>query len=135
MTVTATPIFPQSIVNFVVVIPGTTTTQTLASAGTNGTKIESINVSNTSTSIVTISLYVTISSTQYLLSQFSIPASSGNSTSVPSINLLNNTQLPSTSYDSNGNKYLYLANGSSLQATASGTFTGNVTFFSQGGNY
>lgn len=131
MAVTATPIFPQSIVNSTVVIPGTTTTQTLITAGTNGTKVENISVSSTCASNVTINLYLTISATQYLLTQYNIPANSGNSTTIPAVSLLNNTQI-SLNYDNNGNKYYLLASGSSLQATATATFTGNVTFASQG---
>jgi hypothetical protein len=135
MSGTATPIFPQTIVNSGVTINGVTTSTVLVTGSANGTKIESLGVSNTSASAVTINLSVTVGAVSTLLSQFSIPASSGNAATTPPVNLLNNTQLPATVYDNNGNKYIYIASGSTLIATATGTFTGVLAFFAQGGSF
>lgn len=133
MAVTATPIFPQGILAQTATIPGNTTTVLLTSAPMNGAKIENINVSSTSATPVTINLFVNAGGLPFLLSQFSIPANSGNSITIPSLNLLNNSQMPGLCYDNNGNKYLYLPNGFYLQATATATFTGTITFFTQWG--
>lgn len=125
MAVTATPIFPQTITTYVVAIANAdaSTVKTLAAAGTNGTKIEAINVSLTDTTTRDLQIYATISATNYLLGTVNIPLSSGNTNAVPSIDLLRHSQLPFFAYDANGNKYIYLANGTTLSVASGSTVT------------
>ena len=141
MVVTATPIFPQTITNKVVTIVNadTTTLKTLYAAGTNGTKVENILVTNTDTAAYTVQVYVTISATDYLIGSVNIPLSAGNLSTVNSVNLLSTTGNlgPVLNLDSTGNPYLYLASGSTLKVATTGTVTAakTITFFAQGGDF
>lgn len=139
MAGTATPIFPQTIRNDKqTILPAdTTSVKSVVVAGSNGTKIEALNVSMTDTTTRDIQLYVTISATNYLLGTVNIPLSSGNTNAVPSVDILRSSQLPSLAYDSNGNKYLYLASGSTLSVACTTTVTTakQITVFSQGEDF
>lgn len=127
MTVTSTPIYPQTVqawaaalVNgtgaftFVASSNVTTNLISLVAGGTNGSKVEAINVSTTDTSPNTLLLILNNGTANFILSTFSIPANSGNATSTPSVSLFANTQFTGLSYDSSGNKYFYLPTGSTL---------------------
>lgn len=139
MTVTATPVFPQTIQNYkqTFVPADTTTIKTLATAGSNGTKIEAINVVSTDTSGRDLQFYVTVSATNYLLTTVNIPATAGTVNSVVSVDILRHSQFPSLAYDVNGNKYLYLANGASLTVGVATTVTAakQITVFGQGEDF
>lgn len=117
MTVTATPIYPQAInSSSQQILPADTTTlKTLYTAGTNGSKVESILLTNTDTAAAyAIQFSVTISATTYLLGTVNVPLSSGNTIAAPSINALQSSNLP-LSFDAFGNPYLYLASGAVLK--------------------
>ena len=79
MAGTATPIFPQTVKNYVAqILPADTTTKkTLVTGATNGTKIESITVASTDTSARDLLLYLTVSAVDYLLGTVAIPINSG----------------------------------------------------------
>jgi hypothetical protein len=130
MAGTATPIFPQTIQNWAVQIlaADTTTKKTLVTGGTNGTKIEGINVNSDDTSAKTLLLYLSDGTTDYLLSWVNIPANSGFTTSIPAVAVLQSTQLPVFDYDSNGNKVFYLKAGWSIKVAAQATLTSAKTF-------
>jgi hypothetical protein len=119
------PIFPQSIRNAVQTIApaDTTTVKTLAAGGTNGSKVETILVTSTDTAAQTLQLWATISSTNYLLGSVPIPLGSGNTGTVITVDVLRSAQLPGLPYDSNGNKYLYLASGTTLSVSTLATVT------------
>jgi len=127
MTLTATPVYPQTPLAWAAALINSTGAFTFAansnvltnlvslvSGGTNGTKVETINVSTTDTSNNTLYLLLNNGTFLSILSVFSIVAGSGTTTTTPSVNLLTSTQFPGLSSDSNGNKYLYLPSGSSL---------------------
>lgn len=139
MTVTATPVFPQTIKNYTqTILPAdTTTVKSLAVAGANGTKIEAFNVALTDTTTRDVQIYATISATNYLLGTVNIPLSSGNTNAVPSVDILRSAQLPGLAYDANGNKYLYLASGTTLSVACTTTVTAAkaITFFAQGEDF
>jgi len=140
MSVTATPIYPQSIVNDVLAIvnaTGTTVT-TLVTAGSNGTKIESLNLSNTDAgSAYVVQLFVVVSSTNYLIGTVNVPLSSGNTVAAPAVSALTRANIPALAIDANGNPYLYLASGSSLALAVTVAITSGKTVaaLAQGGNY
>ena len=140
MTVTATPIFPQGIVNSIVTIVNATGTSaiSLVAAGSNGTKIENINMTSTdNASAYTVNLFAYISATTYQIGCINLLINSGNVDTIPSINFLTSPQLPNLPKDSNGNPYIYLANGTSLYVSVGSTVTSGktLTFFAQGGNF
>jgi hypothetical protein len=139
MAVSNLPIFPQTIVTtpMTIVAADTTTLKTLYTAGTNGSKLEYCYVTNTDTNAYTINLYITISATNYLIGTINLPASSGNTTSAPALNIFANTNLPAFNTDAGGNKYLMLASGAALKAATTGTVTAakTIAFLTQGGDY
>ena len=137
--VTATPIFPQAIVNSVAQINNAAaqTLQTLVAGGTNGTKIESITATSTDTAAHDVQLWLTISSVNYLLGTISVPAGAGNSSGVPSVDFLKNAQITSFAYDANGNKYIYVANGATLSISSVVTVTSGklIQAYASGGSF
>ena len=139
MAGTSTPIFPQTVKNYAVAIANAdgSTIKTICSGATNGTKIESLIVSSTDTSARDVTLYMTISSVNYILGTVSIPANSGNTNALVSIDILRNAQIPGLAYDSNSNKYLYVGSGTTLGIAALTTITSakNIFAIAQGGDF
>lgn len=139
MAVTATPIFPQSVQNFVTKIQNADASniKTLVTGGTNGTKVESIIVSSTDTSARDVNIYITVSSVNYLLTTISIPINSGNANNIAATDILRSTQIPALPFDNKGNKYIYIANGATLGFATTTTVTSGkeIDIFAQGGNF
>lgn len=110
MAVTSTPIYPQILATAGLSIPSASaaTPQTIFTAGANGSKIEWVNIATSDTSANTITINLYNGTTYYPLTVISVPAGSGNTSSVVPFNLFANSQFPGLSYDSNGNKYMYL---------------------------
>lgn len=142
MTVTATPIFPQAInVGVQTIVNADAQAQkTLFTAGTNGSKVESISISSSDTSARDVSIYLTRSATNYLLSTVSIPAGAGQPAApaaTPAVDILRSAQIPGLAYDPNGNHYLYLMSGDTLTISAPVTITSakTVTAVASGGNF
>ncbi|MFT0167475.1 hypothetical protein ACLKMY_00405 [Paraburkholderia mimosarum] len=125
MAGTATPIFPQTVKNYVAQIlnADASNVKTLVTGAANGSKIEAITVASTDTSARDVQLVITISSVVYVLTTVSIPASSGSINSAPAIDILRNAQWPGLSYDANGNKILYVASGAVLGIKSLATVT------------
>ena len=125
MAVTSTPIFPQTIQNWAVqILPADTTTKkTLVTGGANGTKIEAINVASDDTASKNLQFYLSDGATDYLLTWVAIAATSGFTTTVPSVAPLQSTQFPLNWFDANGNKCYMLKSGWSLKVAVSATMT------------
>jgi hypothetical protein len=139
MAGTATPIYPQTIQSTCTQLTnatGTSPTQ-IYSAGANGSKIENIAVTNTDTAAYTLNLYIQIASTNYLIGTINVPASSGNTTSAPSLNLLANSNFLPCNRDGQGNPYLYLAAGAKLMVAVTSTIIAGKTiqFAVQAGDF
>ena len=139
MAITATPIFPQSIVNAATTIvnAGGTTAVSILASQTNGCGVNQINVTTTDTTANTVQLFANISSTSYLLTEISIPITSGDLTTAPTIQALSNAQFGSLPLDANGNPVLYLASGTALYAgvTTAVTSGKTLTFFVSAGAF
>jgi len=133
------PIFPQTVRNSVYQITNGngTTIETIFTGATNGTKIESIIVTSTDTSPRDISLYFTISATNYYLTTISIPATAGSIDSVPCVNILGNIQFPGLARDPNGNPYLYITSTTTLSVNAPVTITSGkfINIICSGGDF
>jgi hypothetical protein len=139
MPVTNTAIYPQTIQSTCTQLThstGTNITQ-IYSAGTNGTKIENIAVTNTDTNPYTLNVYIQSSSTNYLIGTINVPASAGNTTSAPTLNLLANTNFLPCCRDINGNYYLYINGSDKLMVATTTTITTSQTmqFIVQAGDY
>ncbi len=139
MAGTATPIFPQTIRNWAqsIVNSDGQTVKTLVTGATNGTKVESIIVTSSDTTLRDLQLSVTISSVTYILATIPIPISSGTIDSVASVDILRSPYIPGLAFDPNGNRYIYVASGSTLNVEALTTVTTGkaIHIFGQGGDF
>ena len=97
------------------------TKKTIATAGASGSKVVAVNASSTDTSARVGQLWLTRSSTSYLLGSYSVPASAGSDGSTVSADLL--SLVPNLPRDNDGQKYLFLESGDTLQVS----FTTQVT--------
>jgi len=121
MAVTATPVFvqnpkitPAAFTN----ADSANTKKTIASAGSNGSKVVSINVSSTETANARVlQIWLTRSATSYLLASFSIIVNSGFDGIVPSVSMMASHIWSSLPVDSDGQTYLFLESGDTLQAS------------------
>jgi hypothetical protein len=131
MATTNTPIYPQTISNSgVTIVPADTTTKkTLLTAGVNGAKVEYINVASDDTASKNLILYLSDGTNDYLLTWIAIAATSGFTTSIPSVAVLQSTQLPLNYYDSNGNRVLFIKAGWSIKVAVSATMTTAKTMY------
>lgn len=139
MAGTATPIHPQTVKGLVAqILPADASTlKTLVTGATNGTKIESINVTSTDTTTRDIAIWMTISAVSYLLGTVNIPITAGNTNAIPSVDILRSLQIPSLAFDAYGNKYLYVPSGATLQVSSLSTVTAAkaLQFYAQGGDF
>lgn len=124
--VTSTAIFPQSLFSKVVQFSSTSSTSVptaLISAQVNGCKIEQILISSTDTAARDLYFYVNAGSTNYQISNISIPITAGVADTVPTVSLFKATSGGSVmlplSTDANGDPYLYLDPFTSLYAQPS----------------
>ncbi len=134
MAGTATPIFPQTIKNWAATSNGTTKV-TLVTGDTNGDKIESIIATNTAGTAYDLILIATISAVDYQLTTISIPVNAGNTNAVVAIDILRHSNIPGLAFDSNGNKYLYVASGTTLSFKLATAAITTVQLFAQGGQF
>lgn len=134
MAVVATPIFPQLITNSVITLVNATSTGlvTAYTGGANGSKIEMWNVSSTDTAARYLQIWFTISATSYLMTTIAIPINAGNSGTgvIASVNVMSNSSWPGLPRDSNGNPYIYIASGTTLQISVVAAVTAAKTITS-----
>lgn len=139
MSVTATPVFPQALktAQQTFAIGDTTTNKTVVSAGSNGSKIDSLMVSSTDTSDRDIQIFLTSSSTNYLLATVKVPLGSGNADTIAAVDVLHSGMIPGLPLDANGNRCLTLAAGWSITAAMVATVTTakTVTVLAMGSDF
>ena len=136
---TATPIYPQTIKTWgQQILPADTTTiKTIATAATNGSVIEYINVASTDTVARDLVFYLNDGTTNYQLFTLSIPINSGNTNAIAAVAPLNSTLWPSTPFNNSGNKFIYLGQGWSLRvnSTVAVSATRVINIVAHGGDY
>ena len=125
----ATPIFPQTIKNIAARIANSDSTNkvTIVTGGTNGTKIESLQITSDDSASKTLTLWLTKGGVDYLLAIYSIGSNQGNSANTSAYGILGNignTPVPQSTglilpLDAMGNKYFMLESGVSLKASVS----------------
>lgn len=139
MAVTATPIFPQALnVTPQTIVNGDgTTAKTVFTAGSNGSKLEVMNISSTDTSNRDVAIYLTRSAVNYLLTTIKILANSGNNNAIPATDCMKNAQIPSLSIDAAGNRFLLLKSGDTVSVAATTTVTAakTITIITNGADY
>jgi len=98
--------------------------KTVYAAGANGSKVSSLIAQSTDTSSRDVFVLIANGGTSFLLGCVTVPAGAGNSGAVPSVNLLDPTKIVGLAFDSDGNPFIHLVSGDSLQVAAASTVTG-----------
>jgi len=126
MSGTSSPIFPQTVKQGVAqILPADTTSlKTIYTGQTNGSRVDNLLITSTDTSARDVQLVVTIASTDYVLGTISVPANSGFTNAVVSLNMFQHAQMVNAlNVDNNGNRYILLASGSVLKIKSLTTVT------------
>lgn len=97
--------------------------RTLYTAAADDAVVKSIMVSSTDTAALHIQLLVERSGVDYLLCQVSLPANSGNSSTIPAVSLLTGVYAPGLPRDQTNNPILPLEAGSIVKVKVVGTIT------------
>ncbi len=125
MAVTATPVFVQTPKITPVAFTNSdsaNTKKTIHTAGSNGSKVVAILATSTDTSNRTGQVWLTRSGTSSLITSKVVPTLAGTDGAVASANVLD-TSLLTLPADNDGQKYLFLVSGDTLQIS----FTAQVT--------
>lgn len=137
---TSTPIYPQTIRNYAAqILPADGTgKKTLVTGGTNGSRVDAVNVASTETTARDLQIWLSNGTADFLLATISVPANSGNNNAAPSVDVLRHYVLPGLAVDASGNRILYVESGWSLKASATSALTAGkelVLVASAGGDY
>ena len=150
MAMTATPVYPQTPIAACALLQNSTNAFTFSAAsntttnlvslvvgGTNGTLVEAITVSSTDTSARDLILVLNNGSYNFPMCVVSIPATAGFVNSVAPVDLLRTVYVPGFAYDSNGNRFLYIPNGSTLYVGTLAQITSakQISAIAFGGNF
>jgi len=95
--------------------------KTILTAGSNGSKVSSVFVLSDDTNARLITLSVLRSGTNYPIAVVSVPAGSGTDGAAAAVNLLGAALSPWVPVDNDGQNYLLLKNGDSLQVKSGST--------------
>lgn len=138
MAISNLPFFPQSVQLAGLAITSATagTPQTLITPGLNGCKVDWINAQTTDTVANVVQLNLYNGTVQFPISQVNVPATSGNNVSTAPISLFASSQLLTFTYDSNGNKFIYIPSGWTLTVTVTAvTAAKTLTLIAQYENF
>jgi hypothetical protein len=117
MAANTQPIFPGTVKNvgFQLTNAMGTTAESVYSAGTNGSRIDRLNLSTTDTSAHDVNIILFNGTTQFIVATVSVAAGAGNSSGVAAKDVLDDANLlGSTAMDPFGNRVLWLGAGWSL---------------------
>jgi hypothetical protein len=99
------------------------TQKTVYTAGPNGSKVSSLIAVSSDTAARDVQVSITNAGTSFPLGTVAVPIGAGNSSSVPSVNMLDPTRLVGLAYDSDGNPFIHLVSGDTLTVSALTTVT------------
>ena len=136
MAVTSTPVLPQTPVitpqNFVQGTDVAGTYKTVYTAGANGSKVVSLTANTTDGSAAHVmTVAITRSAVTYPLVNVNLPVNSGGDGTTPAVDLLNSSLLPGLPVDNDGQRYLFLKSGDTLQVTFATALTAGKSIFVQ----
>lgn len=97
--------------------------KTVYTAGASGSKVIALMAVSTDTSNRDVQVSITNGGTSYPLGTVLVPAGSGNSSAVASVNLLTSVALSGLPLDSDGNACIHLVSGDTLTVSALTTVT------------
>lgn len=101
--------------------------KTVLTAGSNGSKVSSVFALSDDTTARLITLSVLRGGSNYPVAAVSVPAASGTDGVAPAINLLAAALSPWVPVDNDGQPYLLLNNGDSLQVRSGSTVASTKT--------
>lgn len=127
MTVSNTAVFPQTPKKGLVQIVNAdgTTKKTVVTAGADGIKVVALNASSDDTSNRTLQVFITRSVTSYLIGSAVITTLAGTDGSTLPIDML--ALIPGLPVDNDGQRYLFLESGDTLQVAVTGAVTAAKT--------
>lgn len=119
------PTYPfQPQINRVQILPADASGyKTCYTAGTNGSKIVAVIATSIDGTARDVTLSITNGGTSYELGTKSVTIQAGTVTGTPAVNLLDTTVIIGLPTDSDGNPFLYLISGDTLQVKALTTVT------------
>ena len=122
----------------------TTSKKTIFTAGANDSILRSLGASSTDTSDRLINLYVNVggAGTDRLVATITIPLNSGNSATIPAVDILraltgSSYLIPQLAYDAYGNKVWNLKAGTTVKVACTTTVTTakEIDFFGDGADF
>jgi hypothetical protein len=94
------------------------TKKTIVTGGGDGSKIVGIGGTSTETANARLcNVWITRSGTSYLLGTINIPINSGFDGTAPAVSLFNATAMPYLPSDNDGQVYIFIKNGDTLQVS------------------
>ena len=125
MAVTATPVFVQTPKLGVIQIANAdaSANKTVATGGTNGSKVTSLTLASTDTSARIVLVGVARSGTTYNLGAVTVPITAGTDGVTLTINAFSPLVIPGLPVDNDGQPYLFLSASDTLVVNASTTVT------------
>lgn len=96
-------------------------------AGSSGTKVVSVTAVSDDTSARVLQLSVLRSAANYILGSVSVPAASGTDGTTAAVDLLAAALVPDLPVDNDGQRYLFLESGDTLQVKSLTTVTSAKT--------
>lgn len=129
MPVTSTPALVQNPKKGLVQIVSAdgTNQKTVRAAGANGTKVTSLMAASDDSAQRLLQISVLRGGTNYVLGTVPVPANAGTDGAVPTANLLDITKLVGLAVDNDGQPYLFLESGDTLQVKATTAVTAAKT--------
>lgn len=114
----------------ITIVNGTSTNKvTVATAGSDGSKVSGIIVTSDDSANRVVLLWLTRSATSYLLGAFPVTALAGSDGVQPGVNLLNTALMPGLPIDNDGQVYLFLESGDTLQVSVAVAVTAGKTIY------
>lgn len=112
-----------------IVAADTTTKKTVLTAGASGSKVVSLVAATDDTAAENLQVWIKRGGTYYLLGTVNVPLLSGAGAAgaVAAVDLLNATSMPGLPLDNDGQHYLLLKSGDSLEVSAMATITAAKT--------
>jgi hypothetical protein len=130
MTLSFSPFFPQSIINYGLANAACTAQQNVVVGGVNGTKVETMVATSNDTIDHLLTFSLNISGTLYQVGSVLVAANTGNLTANQNgINILASNAFPFLPQDPNGNKYIYLSNAACSISVKANSVSNNALGF------
>jgi hypothetical protein len=101
--------------------------KTVFTAGASGSKVVALIAATDETAVRVLQIAILRSAVNYVLGSISIPIGAGNDGATPSVNMFGTILMPGLPADNDGQPYILLKNGDSLQVKSLTTITAAKT--------